>query len=152
MKLTRRKYLMLGAVMTLLIAFPMLAQPVFAASGTRRIQGHGTLFAAGAGEAFLKGDGSITVIGKGAGSVWIKGAETVTTQGEGRKFDYAGGTMYVGWRGRIYTCGSQLEVHMMGGLIEFLAIGSGTAILRGVGVIRVWGYSGDWPVTVDYLP
>ncbi|MBS7622698.1 hypothetical protein KEJ39_03375 [Candidatus Bathyarchaeota archaeon] len=152
MRLSCSKCLMLGAVMTLLIAFPILAQPVFADSGTRRLQGHGLLFAAGAGEAFLKGDGSLTIICEGAGSVWIKGAEAVTAYGEGRKFDFAGGTMCIGWRGRIHTCGSQLEVHMMGGLIKFFAAGSGSAVLRGVGVVRVGEYFRDWPVTVDYLP
>jgi hypothetical protein len=78
MRLTYKRCLMPGTVMNLLVVFPMLAQPVFADSETRRLQGQGTLFASGVGGTLLKGGGSITVIGKGAGSVWIEGAESVT--------------------------------------------------------------------------
>jgi len=152
MKMTRRKNLMLGAAITLLIVFPVLAQPVFAASGTRKFVGHGTLFAAGAGEALLRGDGTITITGKGAGSIWVKGAEAIDVHGEGTKYEYMGGTLYVGWRGRIQVSGSQLEVHITGALIEFTATGTGRAFLRGDGVYRIWGCSGDWPTTVYYVP
>ncbi|MEM2942429.1 MAG: hypothetical protein QXT81_03300 [Candidatus Bathyarchaeia archaeon] len=77
----------------------------------------------------------------------IKGAEAVTAQGELIKFDFAGGTMRVGWRGSIHACGSQLSPHD-GRLIRFLAAGSGSA----VGGVKSRGCFWEWPLTVEYMP
>ncbi|MEM2942428.1 MAG: hypothetical protein QXT81_03295 [Candidatus Bathyarchaeia archaeon] len=65
MRLTCRKCLMLRAVVNLLIVFPTCSTGLCRLVN-KRTKGQGVLFAAGVGEAFLKGDGSIKVIGNGA--------------------------------------------------------------------------------------
>ncbi|MCX6660517.1 MAG: hypothetical protein NTX81_09140 [Candidatus Bathyarchaeota archaeon] len=146
----RGRSLLLGAVLIFLIALPVFAQPVFAESGHRKIEGKGTLFAAGAGIDVLKGDASVKIVAKGVGLVWIRGAEIISVHGDGIKTEYRGGTLYMGWRGRIEASGSQLEVRIEGALIEFLASGSGRAFLEGRGIYRISGATGDWPAIVHY--
>ena len=144
MNLNRRRYLLLGGVLLLLLMLPIYMEPAYASPGGKKIEGSGTLHAVGAGIAILKGDGSVTVTGRGVGYVWIKGAETISAQGEGRKFEYHGGTLFIGWRGTVHASGCGIEVHIGGAFIKFTASGTGTAYLKGKGRYWVNGDLGEW--------
>ena len=153
-KSLKREYLF-GMGLLLLIVSAMLAVPVSAMAsdiaGQRVIRGRGALWAKGSGLAILKGTGTIVVEGKGVGSVWVKGAELLVAQGEGRRFDFNGGVLFVGWRGRVSVAGTNMIVQIEGGLIEFTAVGVGTAYLVGRGTYRIGSITSVWDsISVNY--
>jgi hypothetical protein len=138
-----KKSFILSSVLFVMI-FSVLSQPVSASSGKKMIEGSGKLSAAGVGVAILQGDGEITISGKGIGVIWIKGAEKILAQGDGQKYEYKNGILYIGWKGTVYASGSAMNIHIEGGFIKFTAEGEGSALLKGKGVYHINEYSGLW--------
>ena len=120
------------------------------------IEGKGTLYAKGAGLAYVAGSGEVEIRGHGVGLVAVTGAEVVRAEGHGRRYELpGGGTVFVGWEGKVFVAGRDMKVLMVGGKIEFTAQGQGMAYLRGRGIYRVGHHSGVWTpegVTVRYAP
>ena len=127
-----------------------------ASADSAKIEGRGTLYARGAGLAYVAGSGEVEIQGHGVGLVVARGAEAVRAEGHGRRYELPdGSTVLVGWEGKIFVAGRDMKVLMVGGKIEFTAHGEGLAYLRGRGTYRVGHHSGAWTsegVTVQYSP
>lgn len=134
------------AVMTL---FAFLVPAAMAQEET----GCGWIFAHGAGEAVLDGDGTATIHGHGVGVVWVTGAENLVARGIGRRVDLPDGTVrFEGWRGTIRASGDDVHIRMLGSIISFYAQGCGSVFLRGYGWYRTGQGSGLWsPAGVTVL-
>lgn len=109
------------------------------------IVGSGKLWAKGAGYAEVHGDGMVDIAAHGVGTVRVQGAEVVRAQGQGRRWDLPDGSvLFAGWRGHIHIAGRNLDVQMLGGMIEFTAQGRGWVFLKGRGRYRANGQWGQW--------
>jgi hypothetical protein len=121
-----------------------------------QIEGNGWLWAKGTGYARVHGDGVIDIAAHGAVTVRVKGAEVLRAHGVGRRWDLPDGTtVFAGWRGHIHAEGGNVDVRMLGGVIEFAARGHGWAFLKGHGVYCANGHAGRWTpegVTIGLPP
>lgn len=143
-----------AAAVALLVGLGLAS--VAAASETVVIEGKGTLYAKGAGIARLHGDGTVRIWGHGVGTVLVKGAERIRAEGHGIRRNLDNGwVLFAGWQGQIHLAGKDMTVRMRGGIIEFVAHGSGRAFLRGVGTYCVGRHCGPWTregVVIAYSP
>ncbi len=125
-------------------------------ASSKVIEGQGTLYARGAGLAYLNGSGNVEIQGHGVGLVAVTDAEVVRAEGHGRRIELPGGsTVFIGWSGEISVAGRDMKVLMMGGKIQFTAHGEGTAYLRGQGTYRIGHHSGRWTsdgIAIRYSP
>lgn len=139
-----KRFIALAAAVAALSLGALTLADSASAAGTD-LSGRGVLYARGAGLAELRGDGRVDIRGHGAATVLVQGAENVVARGEGHRIDLPDGSVrFVGWRGHIRIVGEDMTVVMMGGRIEFRAIGQGTAHLRGHGTYRIGDHSGRW--------
>jgi uncharacterized membrane protein YgdD (TMEM256/DUF423 family) len=132
------------AVLSLLLIFSL---GWTAAAEAQEMTGDGTgrLWAKGAGYAQVHGHGVVDIAARGVVTVRVKGADVVRAQGNGRRWDLPDGTiLFAGWRGHIHVGGQELDVRMLGGVIEFTAQGTGWALLKGRGHYRLNGQPGVW--------
>jgi ferric-dicitrate binding protein FerR (iron transport regulator) len=143
----KRKILgMVSLLVVLTLGFAAVAEAA-------EVEGSGRLWARGAGYAEIHGSGVVPIAGHGVGMVSVKGAEMLRAQGQGRRWDLPDGTtVFAGWRGHIHIEGHGLQVHMLGGVIEFTAQGTGTVLLKGRGHYRVNGQSGRWTLEGVRIP
>ncbi len=134
----RKTLLTLSLLLVLSLGFTAVA-------AAEEVEGTGKLWAKGVGYAEVHGDGQVDIQGHGVGTVRVKGAEVLRAQGHGRRWDLPDGTvLFAGWRGHIHAAGQDLNVNMVGGLIEFTARGQGWVLLKGRGVYRANGRPGRW--------
>jgi hypothetical protein len=147
----RKLWIMVGLLLVLSLGWTAAAE----AQGMT-VDGSGKLWAQGAGYAEVHGHGVVDIAARGAITVRVKGADVLRAQGHGRRWDLPDGTiLFAGWQGHIHAEGQELDVRMVGGIIEFAAEGTGWAILRGRGHYRVNGQPGLWTqagVRVDFPP
>ena len=117
-----------------------------AAAGAQGLtEGSGRLWAKGVGYAQVHGSGEVDIDAHGAGTVRVRGAEVLRVQGHGHRWDLPdGSTLFAGWRGHIHVAGHNVDVQMLGGVIEFTAQGHGWAFLKGIGHYRANGQPGQW--------
>lgn len=132
-------------VLVLVSLLLLLSLGFTAAAEAAEVEGTGRIWAKGAGYARIKGDGVVNIVGHGAAVVWIKGADTLRAIGDGRRWELPNGTVvYAGWQGLIHAEGDSLSIRMLGGIIEFIAEGTGWVYLRGRGDYIVNGEFGHW--------
>ncbi|MBC7264843.1 MAG: hypothetical protein H5T64_10890 [Chloroflexi bacterium] len=140
----------------ILAAVAVLASLVLVSvANAEDLEGTGRLWARGVGVATVHGDGRVVVWCRGFGTVWVKGAENLEARGVGIRREVDGGVLFVGWRGRVTASGHELTVRMAGGVIEFVAEGTGWATLKGRGRYRIGGASGNWSadgITIHFSP
>lgn len=140
----------------ILVTIAVLASlALTAVASAETLEGTGTLWARGVGIAKVHGDGSVKIRGCGVGTVWVKGAETLEAHGVGIRREVDGGVLFIGWWGKITASGEELTVRMAGGLIEFVAEGTGWAFLKGRGRYHVGPASGEWSpegMTIYFAP
>ena len=130
----------------------VLSLGLASAASADELDGSGTIWAKGVGQARVSGHGEIRVRCHGAGIVWVKNAEVLRATGNGRKWQAPGGaTVFWGWSGTVYASGVDITVWMTGGLIEFTAAGTGRVYLQGRGKYRVNGVEGFWSLTEETL-
>lgn len=150
--MNKRNKILVGAVFAL--ALLAVVVPVgLAEAAEQDMEGTGWIWAWGAGEAVVEGDGKVVVYGHGVGVVWVSGAERLVARGTGRRVDLPDGTTrFEGWRGTIKAFGGELRVRMVGAMIHFYARGTGSVFLRGHGRYIVNGHKGTWSddgITID---
>jgi hypothetical protein len=134
----RKMWMVLGLLLVLSLGLTTVAQAA-------EVEGSGRLWAKGVGYAHVHGRGVVDISGHGAVTVWVKGADELRAQGRGRRWDLPNGTtVFAGWRGHIHAEGEELDVKMLGGILEFNAQGSGWVFLKGRGYYRIGGESGRW--------
>ena len=141
-------------VMVSLLLVLSLGWTVAAEAQGMTVDGTGKLWAKGAGYAKVHGHGVVDIAARGVVTVRVKGADVLRAQGQGRRWDLPDGTiLFAGWRGHIHVEGQELDVRMLGGIIEFTAQGTGWAVLKGRGHYRIGDQSGLWTqagVRVDF--
>jgi len=149
-----KRFAVLGVVLLAVSLAAGLWVADTASADSTTIEGKGWLYAKGAGVARLDGSGEVKIRGHGVGTVLVCGAEVVRAEGQGLRVERPDGcVLFAGWRGKIFVAGRHMSVDMAGGRIEFLAVGSGTAVLKGHGIYRVGHLSGRWTpegVTINY--
>ncbi len=134
----RKIVAVLSLVLILSFGFTLVAEAA-------EVAGTGTLLARGAGYAEVHGDGVLDIAARGVGVVRVRGAEVLRAQGRGRRWDLPDGTtVFAGWRGHVHVEGHEMNVQMLGGVVEFSAKGSGWVLLRGRGQYRANGEQGRW--------
>jgi len=132
----------LAKVVAVVLVLGLLAT---AAVGAEKAEGTGTIKAIGTGVARVEGDGKVEIRGLGIGTVWVRHADGLRATGRGIRWDLPGGTVYfLGWSGHIEARGEDMVVNMVGSLIEFKAMGSGTVYLRGRGHYWINGEQSVW--------
>ena len=137
----RKVWMVLSLLLVLSLGFAAVAE---AQSLTR---GSGRVWAKGVGYAEVHGNGQVDIEAHGVGTVRVRGAEVLRAQGHGRRWDLPDGTVvFAGWRGHIYAASHDLEVQMLGGVIEFIARGDGWVFLKGIGHYDVNGRPGRWTI------
>jgi len=128
-----------GLMLVLILGFVPGAQ-------AEAVEGTGRIWAKGVGYAEIHGRGVVDISAHGVGTVMVKGAEVLRAQGQGRRWDLPDGTVvFAGWQGHIHVEGRGLAVRMLGGIIEFTAVGEGSVFLKGTGHYRLNGRPGAWP-------
>jgi hypothetical protein len=144
---------MKNRIVALLALLLVLTLPLASSASAEGFSGTGTIWAQGAGIAFLRGSGEVEIQGHGVGIVWVKDAETLEARGEGHRWEIAatGATVFSGWSGTIYLSGHNVTVWMAGGLIEFTASGTGKVYLQGHGSYEINGHQGAWSPTGEVL-
>jgi hypothetical protein len=137
----------------LMVLLLTLTLPLASTASADQFSGTGTIWAQGAGLAFLRGSGEVEIQGHGVGIVWVKDAETLEAAGEGHRWEIAatGATVFSGWSGTIHVSGHNVTVWMAGGLIEFTASGTGKVYLQGHGSYEIDGHQGTWNPTGQVL-
>lgn len=123
-------------LVVLLVASLGLAPAVSADTPGDIVEGTGRLEAHGDGFAAIRGTGWVRVNGNGI--LWVRGAERVEVEGFGYKKEFPNGwTEYVGYHGHAHIAGRGFTILLMAAEVDLYAVGSGWALLWGVGTYSV---------------
>lgn len=126
-----------------------LAVVMVAGAGVAQAQtatGTGTLNVHGYGSVHLSGSGTIT-IQEGAGTVWVDSADSIEADGRGRRVELPNGAIRLtGYSGTVQITGEDMQLRIVGGVIDLTASGSGSVWLHGEGTYETTNSSGAWEV------
>ena len=104
-----------------------------------------TLTAEGYGLAEFGGWGVVEIHAHGASIIWINGADTLEITGDGEREDADDGVVKLtDWEGEIHIEGEKFGVRMVGGKLDFSAVGKGRAFLQGYGSFQLDDHEGRW--------
>jgi len=119
----------------------VLSMALVSVASADTVTGRGWLKAVGAGTATLWMSGDVTITGHGVGVIYIKNAAQIRAEGIGKRSDLPnGGVLLRGYRGKVFISGDNMGIQIVGGKIEFTAVGAGTAALKGRG--QYWTHKG----------